>query len=101
MTEVQIVDKIREAPEIEPPSTLERRGRSERRQAQRKWPKTLEDARAYVEAIAKRRIENDDGVKAWRFAKQVSYLFGLVGAYIFYYLIDKMIDAMSLSGIAF
>jgi hypothetical protein len=101
MTEVQIVDKIREAAGIEPPSTLGRRSHSERRHAQREPPKTLEDAHANVQAIAKRQVENDDRVKAWRFAKHVSYLFALVGAFLLYYLMDKMIEANSLSSIAF
>ena len=101
ITEVQIVDEVRKAPGIEPPSTLRRSGGSERRRARRELLKTLEDAHAYVQAIAKRRVENDPGVKTWGLAKRVIYLFALVGAYLLYYLIDKMIEAASLPGIAF
>ena len=101
MTEHQIVDKFRETPGIEPPSTPGRRGPGERRRAPREQLRTIADVRAYVEATAKRQVENDPRVKAWQFAKRVSYLLGLVGAYLIYYLIDKIIVAMSLPHIGF
>ena len=90
MSENQLVDKFRQTPEIKLASPLESGVRIERRRARREPPKTLEDAHAIVQAIAKRQVENDPRVKTWRFAKQVAYLLVLVGAFLVYYLIDKM-----------
>ena len=101
MSEDQLVDEFRQTPEIKPLSTLESGVRIERRRARREPPKTLEDAHANVQAIAKRRVEDDQRVKTWRFVKHVVYLFVLVGAFVLYYLIEKMNEALSLPGIAF
>lgn len=96
-----MVDELRQAPGIEPPSTPERRVRIERRRTPRELPRTLEDAHAQVQAIAKRRVENDRWVKTWRFTERVVYLLALVGAYLLYYLIEKMDEALSLPSIVF
>jgi len=101
MTENRIVDKSRETPGIEPPSALRGGDPGERGLAPNEQVRTIEDARAIVEAIAKRRVEDDRRVQMWRFAKRVSYLLGLVGAYLFYYFIDKILVAMSLPRIGF
>ena len=68
----------------------------ERRRARREPPKTLEDAHAIVQAIAKRRVENDSRVKTWRFVERVVYLVALAGGYLLYYLIGKMTEALTL-----
>ena len=80
----QLAGKFRQAAEME------------HRRRRREPPKTLEDARAIVQAIAKRQVENDRWVKMWRFCKQVVYLFALVGAYLLYYLIGTINEALSL-----
>ena len=91
-----MVDEFRQAPGIEQPFTVEPRVRMERRRARREPPKTLEDAHANVQAIAKRRVENDSRVKTWRFVERVVYLVVLVGSYLLYYLIGKLNEALSL-----
>lgn len=96
-----MVDEIRQTPEIRPLSTLERGVRIERRRARREPPKTLEDAHAIVQAIAKRQVEDDPRVKRWRVVKRVFYLLALIGAYLFYYFIDKLNDVISLPSIGF
>ena len=101
MSEDQLVDEFRQTPEIKPLSTLESGVRIERRRARREPPKTLEDAHAIVQAIAKRQIENNPRVKAWRFAKQATYLLVVVCAFVLYYLIGKMIEALSLPSLGF
>lgn len=63
--------------------------------------KALEDVRAYVRALAKRRVEDAPAVKAWRFAEWVTYLYGLILAYLLYYLIDVMTEVISLPSIDF
>lgn len=91
-----MVDEFRQAPGIEQPSTVEPRVRMGRRRARREPPKTLEDAHANVQAIAKRQVENDSRVKTWRFVERVVYLVVLVGSYLLYYLIGKLNEALSL-----
>jgi len=91
-----LVDEFRQAPGIEQPSTVEPRVRMGRRRARREPPKTLEDAHANVQAIAKRQVENDSRVKTWRFVERVVYLVVLVGSYLLYYLIGKLNEALSL-----
>lgn len=100
MSEDQLVDEFRQGPGFEPP--LPARGvRDERRQGQREPLKTLEGAHAYVQAIAKRQVENDRRVKAWRFIERVVYLIVLVGSYLLYYWIEKLNEVLSLPSIAF
>lgn len=101
MIEDQLVDEFRQTPEIKPLPTLEGGVRIERRRARREPPKTLEDAHAIVQAIAKRRVDEDQRVKTWRFVKQVVYLCALVGVFVLYYLIEKVNEVLSLPGIAF
>ena len=94
-----MADEISQGPRIEPGTVPRRRVRVERRCEQREPPKTIEDARAIVRAIAQRRIENDRLVRAWRLVEQGIYLFALAGAYLLYYLIEKMNEAITLPGI--
>jgi hypothetical protein len=101
MSENQLVDEFRQGPGIEPPSDLARGVRDERRRGPREAPKTLEGAHAIVQAIAKRRIENDRWVRRWRFVEKVVYLVVLVGAYLLYYLIEKLNQVLSLPSITF
>lgn len=73
----------------------------ERRKQPRQPPKTLDDARAIVKAIGDRRVENDRRVRVWRLIERSVYLIVLVGAFLAYYLLDKMTDVMTLPGIGF
>ena len=96
-----MADEISQGPGFEPDTVSQRRVRVERRRARREPPRTIADARAIVRAIAQRRIENDRWVRVWRLVEQGVYLFALAGAYLLYYLIEKMNEALTLSGIGF
>jgi hypothetical protein len=58
--------------------------------------KSLEEFRGYIEALAARRIEERASVRAWHAAKRITYMCLLAGSFLFYYLIDKMHEALSL-----
>jgi len=75
--------------------------RVERRRTPRVPPKSVEDAHAIVKAIGNRHIENDSTFKKWRSLERAIYLCGLVGAFLVYYLLDKMNEAISLPGLGF
>lgn len=72
--------------------------RADRRRAERSKLeiKSLEDAHRFVEIINKRNVENNSGLKAWRFAKQAAWLLLLVAAFLAYYLIDVVHYAVSM-----
>ena len=58
--------------------------------------KSLEDARQLVQVVSARNVENSSEVKAWRFAKQAAWLLLLVVAFLVYYLVDVIYEALSL-----
>jgi hypothetical protein len=58
--------------------------------------KSLEDARRLVQVVSARNVENNSGVKAWRIAKQAAWLLLLVVAFLVYYLIGVIYEALSL-----
>jgi len=58
--------------------------------------RSLEDCRRYVHALATRRVEDDPVCRALWSAKRISYEVLLAGAFLFYYLLDKMSEALSL-----
>lgn len=101
MSADKVADAFRQAPGTEPSVLPEGSVRVERRREPRVPPKSVEDAHVIVKAIAKRRIDNDSSFQKWRSLERGVYLFGLVGAFLLYYLIDKMKEAISLPGLGF
>ena len=72
--------------------------RTERRRKSRKPLEinSLEDARQFVQIVNTRNVENNSGVKAWRFAKKAAWLLLLIAAFVMFYLLDLTYKAMSL-----
>ena len=101
MSKEKLAGEFRQVAGIEPSSALEGGMGNERRRGQRDPPKTPAEVHANVLAIAKRQVENDRWVKTWRFVARSVYLFALVGAYLLYYLIEKISEVLSLPGIGF
>jgi len=63
--------------------------------------KTPDDVHAYVQSLAGRRVEDDPSVKAWRLAKQTSYLYVLVVFFLLYFLVDVINETLSLPAVDF
>ena len=57
---------------------------------------SLEDARQFVQIVNARDVENNSGVKAWRFAKKAAWLLLLIAAFVMFYLLDLTYQAISL-----
>ena len=79
-------------------SLLRTVSRTERRRKRRTQLeiKSLEDARQLVQVVSARNAENSSGVKAWRIAKQAAWLLLLVVAFLVYYLVGVIFEALSL-----
>jgi hypothetical protein len=58
--------------------------------------KSIEDLRRYNRELAARRIEDDPVVRKLQVAKRITWMISLAGAFLFYYLIDKMQEALSI-----
>ena len=58
--------------------------------------KSLEDLHRYAQELAVRRPEDDPKVQRLQMAKQTVWLILLTCTFLFYYLIDKMGEALSL-----
>lgn len=58
--------------------------------------KSLEEMRRYVQDLVDRRVEDDPRIRRLQSAKRITWLFMLVLSFLFYYLIDKMGEALSL-----
>jgi hypothetical protein len=56
----------------------------------------VEEFHKYSAELAEKRVEDDPKVKAWFLAKQSTWLFLLVLSFLFFYLLDKMVTALSL-----
>ena len=57
--------------------------------------KSLEDLHRYAQEVAARRPEDDPKLQKLQLAKQTVWLFLLACMFLFYYLIDKMGEALS------
>ena len=57
---------------------------------------SVEDFQKYSQELAEKRIEDDPKVQAWYLAKRSTWLFLLTGSFLFFYLLDKMVTALSL-----
>ena len=58
--------------------------------------KSLQDLHEYAQSLASKRPEDDPKVQKLQFAKQATWLFLLTCTFLFYYLIDKMGEALTL-----
>jgi hypothetical protein len=58
--------------------------------------KSLEDLHRYAQSLASRRPEDDPALQKLQKAKQAVWLFLLTCMFLFYYLLDKMGEALSL-----
>jgi hypothetical protein len=58
--------------------------------------KSIEELRRYGGELAARRVEDDPVVKNWRAAKRIVWMLSLAGAFLFYYLIDKLQEALAI-----
>jgi hypothetical protein len=58
--------------------------------------KSIDDLRRYTRELATRRIEDDPVVRRLHVAKRIVWMVTLAGAFLFYYLIDKMQEALSI-----
>lgn len=59
-------------------------------------PKALEDFHGYMRELSARRVEDNPTVKRWHIAKRIMWMILLATAFLFYYLIDKLSEALSL-----
>jgi hypothetical protein len=57
---------------------------------------SLEDLHRYSEALARRSVDDDPVVRRLHSAKQIVWLFLLTLSFLFYYLIDKMQEALGI-----
>lgn len=58
--------------------------------------KLIEHVRRHNQELAARRVEDDPVVKRLHVAKRIVWMISLAGAFLFYYLIDKMQEALSI-----
>jgi hypothetical protein len=58
--------------------------------------KSLEDLHNYAQSLASKRPEDDPNLQKLQTAKQAVWLFLLVCAFLCYYLLDKMGEALAL-----
>lgn len=58
--------------------------------------RSLDDLHSYAQELASRRVDDDPVVRKMHTAKQATWLFLQTCAFLFYYLIDKMQDALML-----
>jgi hypothetical protein len=56
--------------------------------------RSLEDLHRYTQELGSRRVDDDPVVRKLHTAKQATWLFLLTCAVLFYYLIDKMQEAI-------
>jgi hypothetical protein len=58
--------------------------------------KSIADLRRYSQELASRRVQDDPVVRKLHAAKRITWMISLTGAFLFYYLIDKMQEALSI-----
>lgn len=59
-------------------------------------PKTPEEFHQYAVDLAQRKPEDDPRVQALQVAKRVVWMLLVACAFLFFYLLDKMVEALSL-----
>lgn len=58
--------------------------------------KLIEELHRHTEGLASRRVEDDPVVRKLRIAKRITWIFLLAGSFLFYYLLEKMEEALTL-----
>jgi len=58
--------------------------------------RSLADLQSYTQELAARRVEDDPVVRNWILAKQTTWLSMLTGAYLCFYLMDSLHEALSI-----
>jgi hypothetical protein len=59
-------------------------------------PKTPQELHQYVVDLSQRKVEDDPRVKALHAAKRVIWMLLVACAFLFFYLLDKMVEALAL-----
>lgn len=57
---------------------------------------SLADLHRYTEELAARKVEDDPVVQNWIVAKQTTWLSLLTGAFLFFFLLDKLQEAVGI-----
>lgn len=60
--------------------------------------KLIADFHSRSQELAARRVEDDPAVQKWRIAKRIVWMTLLAGTFLIYYLIDKLLEALSILG---
>lgn len=58
--------------------------------------RSLDDLHRYSQELAGRRVENDPAVRRLHVAKRITWMFLIAGSFLFYHLLDKMHEALSI-----
>ncbi len=58
--------------------------------------KSLANLHRYNEELAARRVEDDPFLQKLYVAKRITWMFLMSGSFLFYYLLDKMNEALSI-----
>lgn len=58
--------------------------------------RSLADLRSYTQELAARRVEDDPIVQKMHVAKRITWMFLLSGSFLFFYLIDKLNEAVNM-----
>lgn len=57
---------------------------------------SIDDLRHYCQELSTRKVEDDPVVQRLHSVKQITWLFMMTCAFLFYYLIDRMHEALSM-----
>ena len=60
--------------------------------------KSIEDLRRQSLELAARQVDDDPVVQRWHVAKRITWMVLLAGAFLFYYLIEKLHEALAILG---
>lgn len=58
--------------------------------------RSLADLHSYTQELAARRVEDDPIVQKLHVAKRITWMFLLSGSFLFFYLIDKLNEAVNM-----
>jgi hypothetical protein len=58
--------------------------------------RSIDELRRYNRALAQKRVEDDPVTRAWYTAKRVTWMLVLAASFLIYYLLLKMLEALSL-----
>lgn len=60
--------------------------------------KSIVDLHKQCQELAARRVDDDPVVQKWRVAKRIAWMMMLAGAFLFFYLIEKLYEALAILG---